>query len=251
MKKNIQLFILATTSFTYCFSQVKIDSSKYPKPVVFTAQQDRDNMLQQLGITQVRPGPSGDINAPNHANYDEALANPCPVLPDALLTKAGKKVTTADIWWKERRPELIEDFEKEMYGRIPENTPSVNWKVKITDREFIGRTPVIAKLLQGHVDNKNYPLLNVDINAMLVTPANVKGPVPVLIMFSGRPSFPAPAQPNADDMEKINNAFKELMIKNDPSLKAVFDKYPAYSPITRLPAPNPFAPPSTTEPTTV
>jgi len=78
---------------------------------------------------------------------------------------------------------------------------------------------------------------------MLVVPANVKGPVPVLMMFGGRPSFPAPAQPVAADLEKINSAFKDLMIKNDPSLKAVFDRYPAYSPITSAAGPGFFAPP--------
>jgi hypothetical protein len=80
------------------------------------------------------------------------------------------------------------------------------------------------------------------MNMMLVVPTNVKGPIPVLMMFSFRPSFPSPAQPSPDEMEKINAAFKEMMIKSDPSLKAIFDKYPAYSPITRLPAPNFFAP---------
>jgi hypothetical protein len=34
------------------------------------------------------------------------------------------------------------------------------------------------------------------------------------------------------------------MIKNDPSLKEIFDRYPAYSPITRLPGPSFFAPPT-------
>ena len=69
----------------------------------------------------------------------------------------------------------------------------------------------------GHVDNSEYPLINVDIKMMLVVPMNVKGPVPVLMMFSGRPSFPAPAQPSPDDMEKLNAAFKEMMIKTDPA----------------------------------
>jgi hypothetical protein len=146
--------------------------------------------------------------------------------------KNGKKVTSADTWWKERRPEIVEEFEREVYGRVPKNVPKVTWRVKLTDREMVGRIPVIAKMLVGHVDNSAYPLINVDINMMLVVPANVKGPVPVLMMFTGRPSLPAPAQPAPDDMEKINAAFKELMIKNDPSLKAIFDRYPAYSPIT-------------------
>lgn len=101
------------------------------------------------------------------------------------------------------------------------------------------------------MDNSEYPLINVDISMMLVVPANVKGPVPVLIMF-GRPSFPSPAQPSADDMEKLNGAFKEMMIKSDPDMKAIFDRYPAYSPVTRLAGSNFFAPkpegdPSSTE----
>ena len=210
--------------------------------MTFTTQQDHDNMKQQLGIKKLRPGPSGNESAPNHANYDESLANPCPQLPDVLTTKAGKKVTTADMWWKQRRPELIEDFEREVYGRLPKNIPKVTWTVKITDREFVGRTPVIAKQLIGHVDNSEYPLINVDINMMLVLPTNVKGPVPVLMMF-GRPSFPSPAQPSPEDMEKLNAAFKEMMIKSNPEMKAIFDRYPAYTPVTRLPGPNFFAPP--------
>jgi hypothetical protein len=43
------------------------------------------------------------------------------------------------------------------------------------------------------------------------------------MMFSGRPAFPAPAQPAPDEMDKLNAAFKELMIKNDPSLKTIFE----------------------------
>jgi hypothetical protein len=180
-------------------------------------------------------------NAPNHANYDESVANPCPTLPDILTTKSGIKVTTAEMWWEQRRPELVEDLEREIYGKLPEKIPPVNWTVKITDREFVGRIPVMAKQLIGHVDNSDYPLINVDINMILVLPANVKGPVPVLIMF-GRPSFPSPAQPSSDDMERINAAFKEMLISSNPEMKALFEKYPAYTPITRLAGPNFFAP---------
>src|SRR4249919_886871 len=67
----------------------------------WTAAEDHQNMMAQLGIKALRPGPSGNESAPNHANYDEAVANPCPELPDVLITKAGKKVTTAEMWWKE------------------------------------------------------------------------------------------------------------------------------------------------------
>ncbi|MDX2045562.1 MAG: hypothetical protein SFU87_02200 [Chitinophagaceae bacterium] len=246
-KKIILLFLGTILTHAAIAQTVVIDSSKYPKLTIFTGQQDHDNMKQQLGILKLRPGASGNETAPNHANYDEGIANPCSQLPDVLTLKSGKKITTADEWWKQRRPEIIEEFEREVYGRIPKKIPKLTWTVKITDREFINRIPVVVKMLVGHVDNSEYPLINVDINMMLVVPMNVKGPVPVLMMFSGRPAFPAPAQPAPDEMEKINAAFKELMIKTDPSLKTIFDKYPAYQPVTRLPAPNFFAPPKPDE----
>ena len=248
--KTILCLLLAAAITNVAIAQPStIDSSKYPQPVNFTAEQDHDNMMQQLGIKALRPGPNGNESAPNHANYDTALANPCPQLPDILTMKNGKKVTTADMWWHQRRPEIVEDFEREVYGRLPKNLPKVTWSVKVTDHEFIfpGFIPVVAKQIIGHVDNSEYPLINVDIKMMLVVPTNVKGPVPVLMMF-GLPSFPAPAQPSPDDMEKLNTTFKEMMIKTNPAVKDIFDKYPAYMPVTRLPGFNFFAAPPAGDP---
>ncbi len=241
MNKLMCVLLIAGIGRASLAQQAKIDSSRFPPIVTFTQQQDHANMMQQLGITELRPGPSGNESDANHANYDEGMANPCPQLPDILTTKKGKKITTSDEWWNQRRPEIAEDLEREVYGRVPPNIPKVTWEVKITDREFVGWTPVIAKQLVGHVDNSLYPLINVDIKMVLVVPANVKGPVPVLMMF-GMPSLPAPAQPSPDDMEKLNEVFKEMMIKYNPEIKDIFDRYPAYMPVTRLPGPNFFAP---------
>src|ERR1035438_6788378 len=91
----------------------------------WTAAEDHQNMMDQLGIKALRPGPSGTESAPNHANYDEATANPFPDLPDALTLRNGKKVTTAATWWNQRRPEIVEDFEREVLGRIPRTVPGV------------------------------------------------------------------------------------------------------------------------------
>ncbi len=240
MKRTTSLLLLLLI-VNATFAQT-IDSSKYPKPVAFTGNQDHDNMKQQLGIKKLRPGFSGNNADPNHANYDTTLSDPCPLLPDILTTNNGTKVSNPNSWWKQRRPELIDLFEKEVYGRIPKNVPKVTWTATITDREFVNRIPVVAKELVGHVDNSSYPLINVDIKMVMVLPTNVKGPVPVLIMF-GFPSLPAPAQPSPDDLNKLNKSFREMMIKNDPEIKAVLDKYPAYQPLTRLAGPNFFAPP--------
>jgi hypothetical protein len=158
-----------------------------PEPLNWTAAQDHQNMMDQLGITAVRPGPSGSTapGTPNMANYDPAKANPFPDLPEVLTLKNGKKVTTADMWWKQRRPEIVEDFEREVYGRIPANVPKVTWTVVETVNTQIGGIPVIGKQLNGHVDNSSYPAIDVNIRMAVVVPANAKGPVPVLMMFSG------------------------------------------------------------------
>jgi hypothetical protein len=116
MKKIIIIFLAFGCATSLNAQPPSIDSSKYPRLVTFTAQQDHDNMMQQLGIKKLRPGPSGNESAPNHANYDESMANPCPQLPDALTTRDGKKVTSPDMWWKQRRPELIDDLESEVYS---------------------------------------------------------------------------------------------------------------------------------------
>ena len=49
-----------------------------PNPNAAATAADHQHMKEQLGIKTLRPGPSGNENAPNHANYDEALANPYP-----------------------------------------------------------------------------------------------------------------------------------------------------------------------------
>lgn len=224
--------------FVLLLAMTSAAQAQSPAPVNFTADQDHQNMMDQLGIKALRNGPSGDPAAPNAANYEEALANPYPQLPNVLTLNNGKKVSSASLWWKERRPELVEEFEREVYGRIPAHVPGVHWTVKVTDKERVGFYPVIARQLTGHVDNASCPQIQVNIDMTLVMPAGAKGPVPVLMMFS-RSVLPAPAQPAPAELEAINTALKELLIKEHPELSSVFSKYPAYSP---LPEQSPFGP---------
>ncbi|MGO8809889.1 MAG: acetylxylan esterase, partial [Candidatus Sulfotelmatobacter sp.] len=93
------------------------------------------------------------------------------------------------MWWKQRRPEIGEDFDREIYGRDPKNTPKVNWEVTSTTQEKTGDVPVITKTLLGHVDNSAYPLIHVDIQLTLTTPANATGPVPVIMEFGLSPEI--------------------------------------------------------------
>src|SRR5512138_2485132 len=119
MKKHFLISALILSALFVTGQDLKIDSNRFQPPVNFNTQQDHENMMQQLGIKSLRPGFSGNENDPNHANYDESLANPCPQLPDALTLNNGKKVNSAEIWWNQRRPEIAALFEREVYGRLP------------------------------------------------------------------------------------------------------------------------------------
>ncbi len=118
---------------------------------------DHQLMLEALKITSLRPGANpNNPQAPNAVNYDESKANPYPKLPDPLVLKNGKKVITARMWRQLRRPEIVEDFDREVYGRVPKNAPRVTWEVNTT-QETKFDIPVFTKQLIGHVDNSAYP----------------------------------------------------------------------------------------------
>jgi hypothetical protein len=163
-------------------------------PLTWTTQQDYDDMKAQLGITAMRPGPSGRAAAgePNAANYDPAKANPFPTLPDPLTLKDGRRVTTAALWWDARRPEIVEDFAREVYGRIPKNVPAVSWHVTQTVNETVGSTAVVTRQVIGHADNSGYPAISVDIQMSVTLPAAARRPLPLLIMFGGSTPRPVP-----------------------------------------------------------
>jgi hypothetical protein len=195
--KNLIIILLIVFSISPVFGQN--NTANYPTPVNFTAEQGHQNMMDQLHIKSLRPGADGNNpTAPNAANYDEAKANPYPNLPNSLIMNNGKPVTTPKQWWHKRRPEIVEDFDREIYGRVPANTPKVTWEVTSIIHEKIGDIPVITKKLVGHVDNSSYPLDTVNIQLTLSTPANATGPVPVIMQFGFvfPPGFHFPKRPD-------------------------------------------------------
>ncbi|HVX14251.1 MAG TPA: hypothetical protein VHC22_23900 [Pirellulales bacterium] len=154
-----------------------------PAPLQLTVQQDHKLMMEALGIESLREGANGmNANAPNAANYDEAKVKPF-TLPDPLMFPDGTPVTTPEQWWNERRPQIVEDFDREVYGRVPQHLPEVKWTVIETKEENVGDLPAITKRLTGHVDNSSCPQITVDIQLTLTTPAKAQGPVPVMMEF--------------------------------------------------------------------
>jgi len=182
-----------------------------PVPIELTAEQDHRRLMDLLHITSLRPGADGrNPQAPNAANYDEAKANPHPDLPDPLVLKSGARVTTAKEWWERRRPEIVEDFDREVYGRVPKHAPAVRWEVTRTEPQTIAGVPVTTRTLVGHVDNSAYPAITVDIEMALTTPAGAARPVPVMLTFgfnfpagAGRPGPSPPSSEGPTWQEQI------------------------------------------------
>ncbi len=153
-------------------------------------------MQAQLGITRLRPGPSGDERAPNHANFDEAKAGPYSPIPDALVLHDGTAVTRSEQWWKLRRPQIVEDFTREVYGRVPNTIPPVIWTVLSTAHQVYAGHPAIVREVRGRVTNTDEPSLSVELRMTEVVPADSHNQMPLLIMF-GRPGLPAALLPDS------------------------------------------------------
>jgi hypothetical protein len=161
------------------------------KAIVEAAIKDHQHMMDVLGIKELRPAASHDPKSPDAVNYDETKANPYKNLPDPLKLKNGKPVTSADVWWQKRRPEIVMDFDKEVLGRVPAGAPKVSWEVVNTRRESVGGVAAVIKRLNGHVDNSADPAIKVTIDMIVTTPAHAAGPVPVIMELAFSPEFNA------------------------------------------------------------
>jgi hypothetical protein len=175
---KILIILIVFTAHPSChaqFSQAGRDSIARLSAI------DHELMRKTLGISAPnRPGPSGNPAAPNAANRDESKVNSY-VLPDPLIMKNGSAVRTPKDWWEKRRPEIAEDFDREIYGRVPKNIPSVVWKMRWEKDTMNGVYPVRERLLIGVVDNTSFPQVKVEIELLVVTPLKTTTPVPVVM----------------------------------------------------------------------
>jgi len=157
-------------------------------PDELTAEQDRERLLQLLGITELRRGADSDP-ASEYANYDESKADEnMHTLPDPLLMDDGQEVKTADDWWSIRRPQIVEHFDREIYGRMPTDVPGVEWIVQGTTNHVVADTPVVTQSVSGIVDNSAYSDLNVEISLTITRPASLQEPVPVILDLTSDPA---------------------------------------------------------------
>ncbi len=124
-------------------------------------------------------------------NYDESKANPFP-LTDPLLLNNGHRVTDPQTWWTQRRPEIQEAFQREIYGRIPTATPPITWVITGTDSTAAGGL-AISKTILGRIDNTRDPAISPSVNITTYIPSHATAPVPlILVLIPGPGGYGAP-----------------------------------------------------------
>jgi len=160
---------------------------------------DYQNMLDQLGIKRIRKGRDARVSDSSH----EATANPYKeTLPDLMTFKDGTKLRSADQWPK-RRGEILDDFEREVYGKIPKSVPKVKWEVASTVEGKSGGIATITKTLVGHVDNSTFPQIKVAIQASVTVPKEAAGRVPIILQFG----FGGRGGPNSWTQQALDKAW--------------------------------------------
>jgi hypothetical protein len=149
----------------------------------------------------LRRAPTGHIS-----NYDESKVGAY-TLPDPLVLQNGKPVRDAETWFKLRRPELLQLYESEIYGRVPARAPEATFKVVEADANALGGLAV-RKLVEIHFSGQPEGS-NVHLHVYL--PAKAAGPVPLLLhlVFFGNPPVSGPASNAAPSGPGGRPAFRE------------------------------------------
>ncbi|QJW89442.1 acetylxylan esterase [Spirosoma taeanense] len=152
------------------------------RPAFLKPKEGTTNWFDQAGNTHVRSGWG------NWTNYDETTSSHYS-LPDPLKLKNGKPVTTANEWWKQRRPEILNEYQTEIFGKTPANTPSVRFAPASTDSTVLNGKAT-RKTILGSIDNSRYPTATPSIPVTYYRPVNAAGALPLMVIVWG--SFPQP-----------------------------------------------------------
>lgn len=127
--------------------------------------------------------------------YEEKI--PAYTLPDVLTTIDGRKVTTPELWNKVRRPEVLELFRENVYGRVPGTPYKKSFKVVNQDKNAMGGAATL-KQVEITITAEGKSLV---IHLTLFTPNKAKKPVPAFLLIDNR----GPA--NTDPTRKVKSEF--------------------------------------------
>ncbi len=99
-------------------------------------------------------------------------------LPDIFTSENGTKISSSDLWYTIRRPEILDLFRRNVYGRVPETPYKETFKVVKTDQSALGGLAT-QKSVEIIIESRGKSLT---IHLDLYTPNN-KQPVPVFLLI--------------------------------------------------------------------
>ncbi len=114
-------------------------------------------------------------------NYDEAKI-PLYTLPDLLTGSGNIKINNRKDWINFRRPELLELFTSQVYGRVPSTPYQLNFKVVKEDKNALNGLATL-KLIDIVISAQSKTLT---IHLGLFLPNNIKKPVPAFLLICNR-----------------------------------------------------------------
>lgn len=115
-----------------------------------------------------------------HVIYDEAKV-PKYTLPDPLVCLDGTKVTSPEIWWKKRRPEILELFRTYMYGRAPIERPKdMKFEIFDHDKNALGGKATRKQIRIYFTSDPDGPSMDL----LIYLPNETPRPVPIFLLLN-------------------------------------------------------------------
>lgn len=127
--------------------------------------------------------------------YEEKV--PAYSLPDLLTSQSGKKISSSRDWTKIRRPELVELFRLNLYGRVPSTPYNESFKIVNEDKQAMGGASTL-KQVEITINSEGKSLV---INLTLFIPNKTAKPSPAFLLIDNR------GPQNTDPLRKVKSEF--------------------------------------------
>jgi hypothetical protein len=135
------------------------------------------NLLSSIGFACLL---ASAISA-NATNYDETKVGDY-TLPDPLVGHDGARVTNAETWFTKRRPEILEAYRAEIFGRSPDAGTNVTFNVWEISTNALGGAATRKQIEINFSGTPDGPFAHL----LLYTPAGkISAPTFLCLQFNG------------------------------------------------------------------
>ena len=150
------------------------------------------------------------------ANYDEAKV-PKYTLPDPLVMANGERVRDAKAWQNRRRPEILDLYRTEVFGRTPSQRLKLTVKVNSVDQHALGGKAVRKQVTFWFAGENHGPKMDL----LIYMPAGSRKPAPVFLglSFAGNQTVSADSGIELGE-EWVRDPATKAMVKRRASEKS-------------------------------